>query len=121
LTTGSDIAASDAPGFEEPWQAQVYAMSQVLIEKGHVTPEAWAEALGNAIRERLAAGAADTPSTYFEAVTDAVETVLAVNQAELARLNDAWPAAYEATPHGEPVMLGRSDIAAGGGEDTRSR
>lgn len=102
----------DAPGFEEPWQAQVYAMSQVLIETGKVDPQAWASALGRAIRDRHAGGAPDTAKTYFEAVADALGSVLALDQTAMTGLTEAWRSAYKATPHGEPVALSQSEWTA---------
>jgi len=90
-------------------------MSQVLIERGQIAPEVWAETLGAAIRQRIADGAADTPQTYFEAVTDALETVLALSRTELSGLAESWRSAYKATPHGQPVALG-SAVAAGATE-----
>ncbi len=112
MTTVAEIAGNEAPGFEEPWQAQIYAMSQVLVETGQIAPRAWADALGAAIRERLSAGAPDTPETYFQAVADALEAVLALSRADVTGLTEAWRSAYQATPHGEPVALGRTAAAA---------
>ena len=56
------------PGFDEPWQAQAHAMSQVLLESGRIEANVWAETLGAAIRKRLASGAADTTETYYAAL-----------------------------------------------------
>ncbi len=93
------------PGFDEPWQAQAHAMSQVLLESGRIEANVWAETLGAAIRKRLASGAADMTETYYAALTDALETVLAVDGQELADVAEAWRDAYETTPHGKPVLL----------------
>jgi len=95
----------DAPGFDEPWQAQVHGISRVLIETGKIEPQAWAETLGGAIRKRLDAGAPDTTETYYIAMTDAVEAVLAVDKSALDGFVEAWRHAYETTPHGQPVLL----------------
>lgn len=98
---------SDMPAFEEPWQAQVYGMAQVLIENGRVTPVDWANALGAAIRKLIAAGNSDTIETYFVAVAEALETVLAIENREIDQTVEAWRSAYLATPHGKPVLISR--------------
>lgn len=105
MTTTGKTGGQEAPAFDAPWQAQAYAMSQVLIERGRIAPADWSAALGAAIRRRLAGGAPDTTETYFEAVAEALETVLAVADDEIARIADAWRQAYETTPHGKPVRL----------------
>jgi nitrile hydratase accessory protein len=98
---------AERPDFAEPWQAQSFAMAQVLIETGKVSSTAWAETLGAALKRRHNAGAPDTTETYYEAVAEALGRVLCLNQAEVANTMAAWRAAYEATPHGQPVRLGR--------------
>ncbi len=102
--TGDDNGG-ELPGFDEPWQAQVHAMSQVLLESGQIEAEVWAGTLGAAIRKRFASGAPDTTETYYKALTDALETVLALDVQELAQFAEAWRDAYETTPHGKPVIL----------------
>ena len=76
--------------FDEPWQAQIYGMAQVLIETGQIEPGVWATLLNRAIRERLSQGSPDTTQTYFEAVTDALATALANVPA------DEWQSRIEA-------------------------
>lgn len=93
------------PGFDEPWQAQAHAISRVLLERGQIDANTWAETLGAEIRKRLASGAADTTETYYMALTDALEAVLSVEDQELANIVEAWRTAYETTPHGKPVLL----------------
>ncbi len=93
--------------FDEPWQAQAYAMSQVLIESGQITPGDWARTLGDAIKSKLANGAEDSSQTYFEAVTDALTTILKMDEQEMERTVQEWRHAFETTPHGKPVSLDR--------------
>ena len=97
------------PDFDEPWQAQAHAMAQVLLEQNLIDPTAWSEALGASIEKALTAGAADTPTTYYAALTDALVSVLGVDAAEFHALIEAWRGAYESTPHGQPVTLHRID------------
>ena len=101
----SNTSDQKPPAFDEPWQAQAYAMAQVLIESGRIEPNTWAATMRQAISKRLASGAPDTTDTYFAAVTDALESVLALDDREMLQVVEAWRGAYETTPHGHPVKL----------------
>ncbi|MFY0612800.1 MAG: hypothetical protein JXQ99_14805 [Hyphomicrobiaceae bacterium] len=105
MKPSSSAEKSASPGFDAPWQAQIYAMSQVLIENDVISADVWAEALGASIRRRQSAGGSDTVGEYFQAVSDALVSVLPVEVDELNEMMNAWRAAYEATPHGMPVTL----------------
>jgi hypothetical protein len=93
------------PDFDEPWQAQAHAIVQVLLESGKLEANAWSQSLGAAIRERLANGSPDTTETYYSALTDALTSTLSLDSTELIDVIEAWRAAFETTPHGEPVHL----------------
>ena len=101
----TEFDTTEPPAFDEPWQAQVYGMAQVLIESGRIEPNTWAAAMRAAISKRLEAGAPDTTDSYFAAVTDALESVMSVEKRELGGVVEAWREAYETTPHGQPVKL----------------
>ena len=93
--------------FEEPWQAQVFAMAVMLNQRGVFGWSEWADALGAEI-------AADPQEAgddgYFHHWLRALEKLLVAkgvaSAADLAGLAEAWRAAAEATPHGQPIVLG---------------
>jgi nitrile hydratase accessory protein len=95
--------APEAPPFDEPWQAQVYAMTVTLNQRGVFDGSEWSEALAAEIAARR-----DQP--YFQAWLRALEKILiakgVARGAELHDLAEAWRAAAEATPHGRPIVLG---------------
>lgn len=97
------------PVFDEPWQAQILAIADALVEHGIVTPVEWSERLGAALADAMRQGAPDTAETYYRAVTTAVEAVLdargEIDADSLAARIGAWTRAYERTPHGRPVEL----------------
>lgn len=97
------------PVFDAPWQASVMAMADALVTRGVVTPKAWSEALGAALKATQSEGAPDTAETYYKAALRALERVVevhgGVSAAVVNERRDAWEAAYRATPHGEPVRL----------------
>lgn len=99
----------EAP-FEAPWQAQVFAMAVSLQRSGVLSWPRFTAALGEAL-------AKDDDNGYFGAWLKALEQVLetggAYEPAELHDLQAAWRAAFEATPHGQPVVLkGRATAAS---------
>lgn len=105
LQPPADPLAPRTGVFAEPWQAQVLATAHALIRAGHLTPNAWAEALGAALRAAEAQGAPDTEETYYQAALTALETVVPLAPEALAGRRAAWAEAYRQTPHGQPVTL----------------
>jgi nitrile hydratase accessory protein len=100
------LNAPEAPNFDEPWQAQAFAMAVALNERGLFDWGEWAKALG---AEIAAAPQEAGNDAYFHSWLRALETMLiakgATSAAELADLAEAWRAAAEATPHGRPITL----------------
>lgn len=93
---------SDAPEapFEEPWQAQAFALTVDLHARGAFSWNEWSAALSQAI--------AEAPSApYYDRWLVALERLSLArgltDAAELATREDAWRRAYESTPHGKPV------------------
>ncbi|WP_432343445.1 nitrile hydratase accessory protein [Shinella yambaruensis] len=94
------------PVFAEPWQAQAFAMTVRLHERGVFTWGEWAEALS---REVHRPGRAADGADYFDCWVAALSSLLAVrgvaSEAEQAALSDRWARAAEATSHGKPIRL----------------
>jgi nitrile hydratase accessory protein len=97
------------PVFDEPWQASVLAMADTLIARGVITARDWSAALGAALKEAEASGAADNSDTYYRSALKALERVVAarggISASAVSAKRDAWEAAYLSTPHGQPVTL----------------
>lgn len=100
----------DGPVFRAPWEAQAFAMAVRLHEQGVFTWREWAEALGAEIAR---AGAADSGEDYYLHWLAALEKLVAEKEVasarELTLRKDAWDRAARATPHGEPIVLGRDE------------
>jgi nitrile hydratase accessory protein len=103
------------PVFAAPWQAQAFALTLALHERGVFTWPEWAAALTAAIQRAQAAGDPDTGDTYYRHWLDALETLaLQKGLADAERLHaleHAWEAAAERTPHGEPIALNDAERA----------
>ena len=56
---------ADGPVFREPWEAQAFAMTLALHERGLFTWPEWAAALSQEIKRAQAAGDPDTGETYY--------------------------------------------------------
>lgn len=98
------------PAFNEPWQAEAYALVQVLVETGRISPQEWATAFGAALRQAATDGEPDSSETYYAALSKALERALvaggAVQGTEVGQRIDDWRVAYKGTPHGKPIRLG---------------
>ncbi len=94
----------DGPVFAEPWEARAFALALRCHEQGLFDWPSWAEALAATIRE-------EPELAYYRQWLLTLETLLArtgtVPDAERLQRIDAWNRAARATPHGEPIVLGR--------------
>ncbi len=106
----------DGPVFAEPWQAQAFAMTLALHERGLFSWPEWAQALARQIAAAQQAGDADRGDTYYHHWLATLEGLVAAkgasSEAELARTRDAWGQAAARTPHGQPVVLEPRDFSA---------
>ncbi|MET3443752.1 nitrile hydratase accessory protein [Variovorax paradoxus] len=107
---------ADGPVFCEPWEAQAFAMTLALHERGLFSWVEWAEALAAQIAAAQAAGDPDAGDTYYRHWLAALEGLVARKGAssgdELARYRHAWDHAADRTPHGQPIELRREDFPA---------
>jgi nitrile hydratase accessory protein len=106
---------ADGPVFREPWEAQAFAMTLALHERGLFTWSEWASMLADEIKRAQHAGDPDTGETYYRHWLAALERIVADKGAAdipaLARYRDAWDHAADRTPHGKPIELREEDFA----------
>ena len=106
------------PVFEAPWHAQVFALTVHLNEAGHFVWGDWAAAFGATLKRHGLSRELNGGEDYFAAWLETLEGFLAEaglsDLAEVARLRDAWEAAYLRTPHGAPVSLDGDDALSKG-------
>jgi nitrile hydratase accessory protein len=99
-------APDPAEGFAEPWQAQAFAMTLALHERGLFTWPEWTAALGAALKNE---------ADYYAAWLAALEGLLAARgiarAAEIDTLAAAWSRAAAATPHGMPISLANDPLS----------
>jgi nitrile hydratase accessory protein len=113
----------DEPVFREPWEAQAFAMTVLLHQRGLFTWPEWAQALGAQIAgAREAIGTmptapdanAEAERPYYQHWLAALQTILATKGVtspdELTRFQRAWQHAAHRTPHGQSVDLQSQDL-----------
>lgn len=97
------------PVFEEPWHAQLFALTVHLNETGHFTWPDWAARFGETLASHGLSKELNGGSDYFDAWLETLERFLTdkgmAESETLQTLKSAWETAYLSTPHGQPVVL----------------
>lgn len=105
---------ADGPVFREPWEAQAFAMTLALHQRGLFTWNEWAATLATEIKRAQGAGDPDTGETYYLHWLAALERLVAdkgvASKETLHRYRDAWDHACDRTPHGQPIELRADDF-----------
>jgi nitrile hydratase accessory protein len=105
---------ADGPVFGEPWQAQAFALTVALHERGLFSWTEWAAVLADEIKRAQASGDPDTGDTYYHHWMAALERLIAdkgvTDAATLGRYRDAWDHAADRTPHGTAIELRPDDF-----------
>lgn len=100
------------PAFEEPWHAQVFAITVHLNETGQLDWPDWATRFGATLKQHGLTKDLNGGDDYFIAWIETLETLLAERGAAspdaLGTVKAAWEKAYLSTPHGAPVKLDRN-------------
>ena len=93
--------APEAP-FEEPWQAQLFALTVALNEAGQFTWAEWAAVFGPRVQD---VGADAYWEVWSEALIAILEDRKIAATSDVLALTRRWQAAAHATPHGQPIEL----------------
>ncbi len=113
-TLPGEPADESGPVFREPWEAQAFAMTLALHQRGLFSWGEWARALAGHIAVAQARGDADRGDTYYHHWLAALEWLVASKAAssaeELSRYRAAWDRAAVRTPHGQPIELQPGDF-----------
>ncbi|HEX2548147.1 MAG TPA: nitrile hydratase accessory protein [Ramlibacter sp.] len=103
------------PVFAAPWQAQAFAMTVALHQRGLFTWPEWAQALAQQVAGSPAQPQEDAGDAYYRQWLQALEQIVAAKgastPAELERFRQAWDHAADRTPHGQAIELKPSDFS----------
>lgn len=94
----------DEQVFASPWQAQVFAMTVALHEKGIFTWTEWAQTLGRHVSDGASNGS-DYYARWADAFEEMLETHGIVTKMDIEDGTSAWHEAAARTPHGMPIEL----------------
>ena len=90
------------PVFNEPWEAQAFAMAVNLHQNGAFGWDEWADALSSEIHS-------GTDRAYYHHWLSTLEKLVTdkalTTKADLETTKVRWEQAAAATPHGEPIVL----------------
>jgi len=99
----------DEPAFQEPWHAQVFAITVHLHSAGVFTWPDWAAKFSETLKQHGLSKELDGGDDYFKAWLETLEVFLTekdlATDTEILTLVGAWREAYLSTPHGEPVRI----------------
>jgi nitrile hydratase accessory protein len=97
------------PVFNAPWEAQAFALTLALHERGEFSWKEWAQTLADVILEVQHRGEADTGEHYYRHWQTALERIATrkglVSDALLLQRRGQWAEAARKTPHGQPIEL----------------
>jgi nitrile hydratase accessory protein len=103
---------NEEPVFREPWEAQAFALTVALYERGAFSWPEWSAVLAEEIER---AGDEDMAEGYYQHWLRALERLVAerrLTDAEtLESYRHAWKHAAVRTPHGTPIELTAEDFA----------
>lgn len=103
----------NGPVFDEPWQAEAFALTLKLHEEGLFTWPEWADCFGAEIATRTATTGQEDNESYYQCWLSALEKIttaknlLSMDQLEARK--EKWRQAYLHTPHGKPIKLSAAD------------
>ena len=102
------------PVFRAPWEAQAFALTLTLYERGCFTWKEWAQRLGAEIAAGRVRGDTDDAARYYEYWLAALESLVAEKNLttvdEMLVRKDEWDRAARSTPHGQPIVLRRPGV-----------
>lgn len=115
-TTRAAMAASpgvprgdEGPVFRAPWEAEAFALTLALYERGAFTWSEWTRTLAKVIDEVRQRGEIDTGDQYYRYWVTALERIASakglVSAAKLSQRQREWEDAARQTPHGQPIVL----------------
>ena len=95
--------------FEQPWHAQLFALTVQLNCDGCFDWSDWTKIFAATLKTHGLSKSLNGGDDYFGAWLDAFEQLLCqidlTEAAQVERMRQAWAQAYLITPHGLPVKL----------------
>jgi nitrile hydratase accessory protein len=97
------------PVFKDSWEAEAYAMGNILVKEGMVSRQQWMAEMAEAIRQAQAAGDSDHGDTYYSHWCTALESLCfergLISPEDYQQLLHLWGQAIANTPHGVALVI----------------
>ena len=95
--------------FDEPWHAEVFAVTIHLSEQNLFSWVEWTDAIGKKISKvnprRSIDGSNDYYTLWLQALIELISTKGITDAEAISDVQKRWADAYRNTPHGKPVKL----------------
>ena len=95
--------------FNEPWHAQIFALTVHLNEQGHFDWKDWSKVFSDALSSKGSKDLIINDDDYYSIWLRTLEEFLGetkkIQSDEIIQYFQDWRAAYLNTPHGQPVKL----------------
>ncbi len=108
--------SDEGPVFQEPWEANAFAITMRLFEQDYFTWPEWVDCLSAEIGGARGLGDPDLGDSYYEHWLSALEKLIVAkglgSAEQLEQLKQDWTEATLATPHGQPIVLKDHDLAS---------
>ena len=102
------------PIFQDSWEAEAFAIGNILVKEGLVSCKQWMDLMAGAIQSAQAAGDPDRGDTYYHHWCTALESLCFqmewVSPDAYDRLVGLWAQAIANTPHGVPLSIENAEI-----------
>lgn len=97
------------PVFRDSWEAEAFAMGNILVKEGLVSCREWMDLMAEAIRKAQAAGDPDSGHTYYLHWCSALEALCfqrgLISPEGYQELLSIWAQAIANTPHGVALSI----------------
>ena len=104
------------PVFQDSWEAEAYAMGNILVKSGLVSCRQWMDLMADAIQKAQAAGDPDTGDTYYHHWCAALESLCfqrgLISPEAYQDLLVLWAQAIANTPHGVSLSIHNAELDA---------
>lgn len=108
------------PVFRDSWEAEAYAIGNLLVKEGHILPADWMQRMAAAISSAQATGDPDLGDTYYQHWCAALESFCFDNDWISPDLYEQqlalWGQAIANTPHGVALALANASVPSHGAE-----
>ena len=99
---------AEGPVFREAWEAQAFALVDLLHKRGLFTWKEWTALLAEEIKNAPASSDVELGSNYYHHWLKALESIVVLkgiaSLSGIENLARAWEHAAHHTPHGKPIV-----------------